>query len=56
VMVTHTVSVALSFPVSSAKAKEVLERWWAFKAHRKHYMRGKRAGRVPAEVGKGGVG
>ena len=42
----YTVSVVLSFPVSVVKAQEVLERWWAFKAHRKVYMRDKRAGRV----------
>jgi hypothetical protein len=39
--------VVLSFPVSAAKAVEVLERWWAFKAQRKQYMRDRRAGRKP---------
>jgi len=42
----HTVSVVLSFPVSRAKAEEVLERWWAFKGKRKRYMRDRRAGRL----------
>lgn len=45
-MVTHTVSVVLSFAVAPVKAKEVLERWWAFKARRKTYMRDRRAGRL----------
>jgi hypothetical protein len=48
----YEVVVRLSFPVAPAKAKEVLERWWAFKAHRKSYMRDRRAGRAPV-VGKG---
>lgn len=55
-MVTHTVVVVLSFPVSAAKAKEVLERWWEFKAHRKQYMRDKRAGRLKEPVRYGGGG
>lgn len=38
--------VGLSFPVSEAKAREVLERWWAFKEVRKKYMRDRRAGRL----------
>ena len=45
-MSDYTVSVVLSFPVSAAKAREVLERWWAFKDHRKRYMRKKRGGGV----------
>jgi hypothetical protein len=32
----------LSFPVSAAKAREVLERWWLFKGKRKDYMRERR--------------
>ena len=47
----YEVVVRLSFPVAPAKAKEVLERWWSFKAHRKSYMRDRRAGR---SVAKGG--
>lgn len=43
-MVTHTVSVELSFPLSSAKAAQVLERWWVFKGRRKLYMRAVRSG------------
>lgn len=38
----HTVTVVLSFPVSAVKAQAVLERWWAFKAKRKEYMRERR--------------
>lgn len=52
-MVTHTVSVVLSFAVAPAKAREVLERWWGFKEKRKRYMRDRRAGRVPAVSGGG---
>ena len=37
-----TVTVVLSFPVSAAKAAQVLERWWAFKEKRKRYMRDRR--------------
>lgn len=40
-----TVTVVVSFPVSAAQAAKVLERWWAFKAKRKQYMRDKRARR-----------
>lgn len=49
-MSTHTVSVVLTFAVSSVKAASVLERWWEFKAQRKRYMRERRAGRRPAVV------
>lgn len=40
----HTVTVVVTFALSPAKAAQVLERWWEFKAKRKAYMRGKRSG------------
>lgn len=41
----YTLELVTTFPISTAKAEQVLERWWRFKAHRKQYMRDKRAGR-----------
>lgn len=41
----YTVTVVVDFPVSAAKAKEVLARWWKEKDRRKKYMRDRRAGR-----------
>ncbi len=35
----YTLSVVISFPLSSVKASEVLERWWKVKGERKRYMR-----------------
>jgi hypothetical protein len=49
-MSEYVVTVRVSFPVSEAKAREVLERWWKFKAERKNYMRDRRAGRLPKKV------
>jgi hypothetical protein len=47
---TYTVSVELSFPVSAAKAREVLEGWNAKKGKRKAYMRRYRSGVVQRVV------
>lgn len=49
-MSEYEVRVVVGFPVSAAKAREVLERWWAFKQKRKAYMRDRRAGKKSAGV------
>lgn len=49
-MSEYEVVVRVGFPVSAAKAREVLERWWAEKGRRKRYMRDRRAGRLKKAV------
>lgn len=49
-MSEYTVTVMVGFPVSAAKAKAVLERWWKEKERRREYMRVRRAGRKKAGV------
>jgi hypothetical protein len=38
-VISYTVSVVTTFPVSAPKAQAVLERWWSYKEERKQYMR-----------------
>lgn len=49
-MTYDVVVVGLSFPVSAAKAKVVLERWNKEKDRRKKYMRKRRGGGGKAVV------